>query len=121
MLAVLTGVEALTIVGFGAFVMSGHKDPVVMAAILFVSGLFFFALQSVSHAFTAELAPVEHRGAAFGLWNLIAEIGALLSPVISGVMRDTTGGWGPAILLDAALMSISCLLIVAIRTKPAAN
>lgn len=120
-LAVLTGVEALTIVGFGAYVMSGHKDPVVMAAILFVSGLFFFALQSVSHAFTAELAPVEHRGAAFGLWNLIAEIGALLSPVISGVMRDTTGGWGPAILLDAGLMGVSCLLIVAIRTKPAAN
>lgn len=115
-LAVLTGVEALTIVGFGAYVMTGHKDPIVMAAILFVSGLFFFALQSVSHAFTAELAPPEHRGAAFGLWNLIAEIGALLSPVISGLCRDSYGSWGPAIMLDGALMAVSCLLIVAVRT-----
>ncbi len=120
-LALLTGIETLTIVAFAAYVMLGHKDPIVMAAILFVSGLFFFALQSVSHAFTAELAPVEHRGAAFGLWNLIAEIGALLSPVISGVIRDTTGGWGPAILLDAGLMGVSCLLILGIKTRPAAS
>lgn len=117
-LAALTGVEALTIVGFGAYLMTGHKDPYVMAAIL-VSGLFFFAQQSVSHAFTAELAPAEHRGSAFGLWNLIAEIGALLSPVVSGTMRDHFGGWGPAIMLDAALMGVSCLLILGIRTRPA--
>ncbi len=115
-LVVLTGVEALTIVGFGIYVMTGHKDPIVMAAILFVSGLFFFALQSVSHAFTAELAPAEHRGAAFGLWNLIAEIGALLSPVFSGLCRDTFGSWGPAIMLDGTLMAGSALLIVAVRT-----
>ncbi len=120
-LAVLTGIEALTIVVFGAYVRLGHKDPVAMAAILFVSGLFFFALQSVSHAFTAELAPVEHRGTAFGLWNLIAEIGALLSPVISGVIRDAFGGWGPAVLLDAGLMGVSCLLILSIRSGRSAS
>ncbi len=30
---------------------------------------------------------------AFGVWNLIAEIGAILSPVVSGALRDATGGW----------------------------
>jgi MFS family permease len=116
-LAWLTGFEALSILAFAALIILGIRNPVVVSALLFLSGLFFFAMQAVSHALTAELAPASHRGMAFGLWNLIAEIGALLSPVISGVMRDRSGGWGSAILLDAALMGISCLLIIAIRTR----
>lgn len=113
----LTLIEALTIAAFALYVMSGVKNTALVATLLFVSGLFFFALQSVSHAFTAELAPVEHRGTAFGLWNLIAEIGALLSPVISGTLRDHFGGWSQAILLDAMLMAISCALLLGVKTR----
>lgn len=119
MLAWLTAIEAVSILAFAALVILGIRDPVVVSALLFVSGLFFFAQQSVSHALTAELAPASHRGKAFGLWNLIAEIGALLSPVISGTLRDHTGGWGSALLLDGALMTLSCALILAIRPRPA--
>lgn len=119
-LAWLTGIEALSIFAFAALVMFGVHNPVAVAALLFFSGLFFFAQQSVSHALTAELAPASHRGMAFGLWNLIAEIGALLSPVISGTLRDHTGGWGAALLLDGALMIGSCALVLAIRSRPAA-
>lgn len=115
----LTAVEAFSILAFAALVILGVRDPVVVSALLFFSGLFFFAQQSVSHALTAELAPSSHRGMAFGLWNLIAEIGALLSPVISGTLRDHTGGWGAALLLDGALMTASCLLVLAIRPRPA--
>lgn len=111
----LTAIEAGTILAFAWLIMSGRRDPVLMSILLFVSGLFFFAQQSVSHALTAELAPASHRGSAFGLWNLIAEIGALLSPVVSGTLRDRSGSWGPAILLDATLMGISCLLVLAVR------
>lgn len=118
-LAALTAAEVVTIVGFGVYLSLGLRNPVLMSIGLFLSGLFFFALQSVSHALTAELAPEKHRGTAFGLWNLIAEIGALLSPVISGTMRDKFGGWAPAIYLDALLMAASCALVLAIR--PAAG
>ena len=118
-LAWLTAIEAVSILAFAALVTFDIRDPVVVSALLFVSGLFFFAQQSVSHALTAELAPASHRGKAFGLWNLIAEIGALLSPVISGTLRDHTGGWGSALLLDGALMTLSCVLILAIRPRPA--
>ncbi len=111
----LTAVEAVSILAFAALVILGIRNPVIVSALLFISGLFFFAQQSVSHALTAELAPTSHRGMAFGLWNLIAEIGALLSPVISGTLRDHTGGWGAALLLDGVLMAASCLLVLAIR------
>lgn len=106
---------AVALVAFAIYVALGIRNTTVLATLLFVSGLFFFALQSVSHALTAELAPPAHRGAACGLWNLIAEIGALLAPVLSGTLRDSYGGWAPALYVDAALMGASCLLVLGVR------
>lgn len=114
-LAWLTAIEAVSIVVFAGLVITGNRNLVLIAGVLFLSGLFFFALQAVSHAVTAELAAPTHRGMAFGLWNLIAEIGALFSPVISGALRDRSGGWGSSLLLDAGLMVASCVLVLSIR------
>jgi ACS family glucarate transporter-like MFS transporter len=97
-----------------SYLMLGYKNLIVVSLILFTSGLFFFATQTVTHALTAELAPDENRGAAFGMWNLVSEIGALLSPVISGAIRDYTGSWTNALLLDGILMGISFILVLAI-------
>jgi MFS-type transporter involved in bile tolerance (Atg22 family) len=94
--------------------MLGYKNLIVVYLILFTSGLFFCATQTVSHAHTAELAPAENRGAAFGMWNLVSEIGALLSPVVSGAIRDHTGSWTNALILDGILMGISFILVAAI-------
>jgi MFS family permease len=117
----LTASLTITIFAFALYVMNGNQNLVVMSIILFVSGLLFFAVQSVQHALTAEIATEAYRGSAFGMWNLIAEIGALLSPVISGVLRDSTGSWGAPLLLDGALIGISCLLIVMINQNYSYN
>ena len=37
--------------------------------------------------------------------NLIGEIGAVLSPAVSGALRDATGGWSAAIFVDAGLIA----------------
>ncbi|MFC3883508.1 MFS transporter [Bacillus songklensis] len=116
-LAILTGLLTVSIFIFTAYVQLGNNNPVIMSLILFVSGLFFFALQPVAHALTAELAPEGKRGTAFGMWNLIAEVGAVLSPVVSGFLRDSTQSWGAPLLLDGALMAASCLLVMAISSK----
>ena len=120
---VLITLEALLTVFifvFAAYVMSGRKDMVVESVILFGSGLIFFALQAVAHALTSELAPVHLRGAAFGMLNLISEIGAVLSPVISGAIRDSTGSWGTPLIVDGVLMGLSCLMVmgVSFRVNP---
>jgi len=117
---VLIAMEALLTVFifvFAVYVMSGGKDMVVQSVILFVSGLIFFALQAVAHALTSELAPVHLRGAAFGMLNLVSEIGAVLSPVVSGAIRDSTGSWGTPLILDGVLMGISCIMIMGVRAK----
>lgn len=113
----LTGLLALSVFAFTFYLISGPTNLVVMSIILFISGLFFFAMQSVHHALTAEIAPEQYRGSAFGMWNLIAEIGGLLSPIIAGALRDTTGGWGVPLMLDAILLGVSFLLIFFVGAK----
>ncbi len=86
-----------------------------MAFLLFAAGLFFSALQPVSHAMTADIARPEFRGSAFGMWNLVGEIGAVLSPVVSGTLRDAYNSWVPAVYLDAAIIAASCALLLFVR------
>jgi len=70
----------------------------------------------MSHALTADLVPsAAYLGAAFGLWNLIGEMGAVLSPAISGTLRDATGDWTAAVMLDAGIILISFVLLLFVR------
>lgn len=113
-LFILTVFFALSVFLFAFYLMSGASNLIAMSIILFFSGILFFAVQSIQHAFVSDLAPAEHRGSAFGLWNLIAEFGALLSPVVSGVLRDTTNSWSAPLLLDGLLVAASCVCIILI-------
>ncbi|TVZ78438.1 sugar phosphate permease [Aeribacillus composti] len=116
-LALLTFLLAVSIFVFAWYIQTENSSPIITSIILFISGLFFFALQPVSHALNAELAPEGKQGGAFGMLNLIAEIGAVLSPVVSGYLRDSTGSWGAPLILDGVLISISCLFVLAISSK----
>jgi hypothetical protein len=115
-LVLMTLSLTVLVCAFAGYLMAGQKNLVIMSAILLASGLVFFALQSVNFSLTAEAAPPELRGAAFGMWNLVAEIGAVLSPVISGALRDATGSWSAPLFLDAALIGVSCLLVMGVST-----
>ena len=90
---------------FGFVVAAGGANVWLMAALLFSASTFFNAMQPIAHAMVADIAPPEHHGAAFGMNNLIGEIGAVLSPAVSGALRDATGGWSAAIFVDAGLIA----------------
>jgi MFS transporter, ACS family, D-galactonate transporter len=56
------------------------------------------------------------------MWNLIGEMGAVLSPGISGALRDATGSWNTAVMLDAGIILASVVVLLFIResrTSPA--
>lgn len=116
-LVTLTAILTVLIFVFAGYVMMGYSNPVVMSILLFVSGLFFFALQPVAHALASDLTPSENKGAMFGMLNLIAEIGAVLAPVVSGAIRDQTGNWGSALLLDGAIMACGLILVIFVSGK----
>lgn len=96
--------------------VKGRQSVLVLGALLFTASLFFNALQPMSQALTADLVPsAAYLGAAFGLWNLIGEMGAVLSPAISGTLRDATGNWTAAIMLDAGIILVSFVLLLFVR------
>ena len=116
MLAAFTLILGLLTLGFGFYIMGGGSSIFALGLLLFVSSLFFFALQPMSHALTADLVPTAALfGAAFGMWNLIAEIGAVLSPAVSGVLRGATGNWTLAVMVDAGLILVSFVLVLFIQ------
>jgi MFS family permease len=114
-LVLFTLAQGLLTLCFAVYIHNGGNSLPVMAFLLFTAGLFFSALQPVSHAMTADIARPEFRGSAFGMWNLVGEIGAVLSPVVSGTLRDTYNSWMPAVYLDAAIILASCTLLLFVR------
>ena len=101
LLIAFTSAQFVLTLIFGFVVAAGGANVWLMAALLFCASTFFNAMQPIAHAMLADIAAPENHGAAFGMNNLIGEIGAVLSPAVSGALRDATGGWSAAIFVDA--------------------
>jgi hypothetical protein len=122
MMLTFTGVQAVLTVAFAWYLSAAARPSLwIMGLLLFTASLFFNALQPVGHALTAELAPPRLRGSAFGMENLIGEMGAVLSPAISGVLRDRTGGWAAAVWVDAAIVVVGFCILTQVRYRPPAD
>jgi sugar phosphate permease len=116
-----TATQCVLTVCFGFIVASGAPPVWLMAALLFGASTFFNAMQPIAQAMLADIADPAHHGAAFGMNNLIGEIGAVLSPAVSGALRDATGGWTAAIFLDAGLIACAVVLFVFVREASASQ
>lgn len=103
------------------YLAAGGANVLVLGALVFAIGVPFAAMQTVHMTLTSDLAPKEQMGQAFGMWNLVAEIGAVLAPVLSGTLRDMTGSWTPAVLLTAAMLVASAWLVSMTEKKAAAG
>src|SRR5215204_4126933 len=55
------------------------------------------------------------------MWNLIGEMGAVLSPGISGALRDATGSWNTAVMLDAGVILASAVVLLFVKESRAAT
>lgn len=120
MMLTFTGIQAVLTVAFAWYLTAAEKPSLwVMGLLLFCASLFFNALQPVGHALTADLAEPRLRGSAFGMQNLIGETGAVLSPAIGGVLRDSTGSWTAAVWLDAAIVVAGFLVLSQVRGQKA--
>ena len=110
-----TAAQCALTVAFGIAVAGGKPSVWLLAALLFAASTFFNAMQPIAHAMLADIADPAHHGAAFGMNNLIGEIGAVLSPAVSGALRDATGGWTAAVFLDAGLIAGAVILFLFVR------
>jgi ACS family D-galactonate transporter-like MFS transporter len=116
---VCTAVYSILVLIFG-WTISGGREPSLglLGLLLFTSGLFFNALQPIVQGMTGDMVPAAERGSAFGMLNLISEIGAVASPVVSGIVHDATGSWAPGVFLAAGIMIISFFLYLLVKEAP---
>ncbi|NEB79448.1 MFS transporter [Streptomyces sp. SID14478] len=110
-------VHTVLAVAFGASLLNGAPSLLLLGLILFFSGLFFNALQPIVHSLLGDLADEKDRGSLFGLFNLVAEIGAVASPVVSGVLRDATGSWAPGVFTAAGVMAVAVVLYCLVKER----
>src|SRR3954471_5108158 len=110
-----TAAQFVLTVAFGIVVARGAANVWLMAALLFGASTFFNAMQPIAQAMLADIADPALHGAAFGMNNLIGEIGAVLSPAVSGALRDATGGWTAAVFVDAGLILAAVVLLSLVR------
>ena len=116
---ICTGVYSVLVILFGLSVQGGGKPSLwLLGLLLFTSGLFFNALQPIVQGMTGDMVPASERGSAFGMLNLISEIGAVASPVVSGVLRDKTGSWSAGVYVAAGIMIISFFLYLMVKEAP---
>lgn len=113
----LAAVTAVFVAALAGYVHLGPSNVLVLGGLLFAIGLPFAAMQTVHMAMTSDLAPLALQAQAFGAWNLIAEIGAVLSPVVGGVLRETTGTWTAALILNAAILTAGAFLVLLVRER----
>jgi len=108
-------IVAALVLALAAYIGGGGGDVLVLGILIFCIGVPFAAMQTVHMTFTSDLAPPKLMGQAFGMWNLVAEVGAVISPVLSGTIRDLTGSWTEAIVLNGALLVVSAFLVFLVR------
>lgn len=53
------------------------------------------------------------------MWNLIGEVGAVVSPALGGELLYRYGTWTDAVYVDGALMIASAVLYLAVRERQA--
>ncbi len=117
---ICTAVYSVLVLIFGWSVSGGEAPSLaLLGLLLFTSGLFFNALQPIVQGMTGDMVPASERGAVFGMLNLVSEIGAVASPVVSGVLRDATGSWAPGVYVAAGIMIVSFFLYLMVREAPA--
>ena len=115
---VCTAVYSVLVLIFGWSIQGGGKPSLaLLGLLLFTSGLFFNALQPIVQGMTGDMVPANERGSAFGMLNLISEIGAVASPVVSGILHDATGSWAPGVYVAAGIMIISFFLYLMVRER----
>jgi len=121
LLVTFTLIQGVLTLVFALYLINGGHSLWIMGVLIFVTSLFFNALQPMMHAMVGDMSSPEQRGSAFGMLNLFGEMGAVISPALGGTLRDATGNWNSAVLVDAIVILISFGLLLFVNERRTSN
>ena len=107
--ALLLG-AALTLIGMGALVIAGATWMFLVA--MAVSGLATAFMGSAPAAVAGDVAGPGGKGIVIAVFQMTADLGAILGPLLAGFMADRLG-FGPAFAVGVAVAAVA--LIAATR------
>jgi MFS family permease len=98
-------VYALVYGGFGFF-----DAPVMVIVLFLLYGSYFGLTEGVEKAWVADMAPVERRGTAFGIYNAVLGIGSLGASLMFGWIWTRVSP--PAAFCTGAALAIAATLLL---------
>lgn len=96
-----------------AFAVFDGRTTVILIFILY--GLYFGLTEGAEKALIADLTPEGLRGTAFGLYNAVLGIGALIASVVFGVVWTRVSP-GAAFVMGGALALAAAAMLVLVPT-----
>lgn len=104
----------LSMIAMGAVIQA--RGPAWLLTLLMLLASFsMWCTWSPSYALVGGLFPASVMGKAFGLYNSTCFIGAILSPFLTGWIRDVTGSFAAGLYGVAALSVVSVVTALAIQ------
>jgi sugar phosphate permease len=82
-----------------------------------VMAVFYAATFPIYGACAGDYFPREAMGTVAGAWTPFYGSGAILTHWITGMLRDTTGGYGQAFIVCAVMTAVSVVLMSRVRNK----
>ena len=104
-------VYAVVYAGFGHF-----DDRATVVALFLFYGLYFGLTEGVQNAWVADMAPVDARGTAFGIYNGALGFGGLAASLLSGYIWTRVSPHA-AFLTGAALALAATVLLIVLFVR----
>jgi MFS family permease len=106
-----------------AAVYAGFATSATLPALLswfFIYGIYYGCVEGTERALVADFAHRSARGTAFGIYNAVAGIGALVSSVVFGLIWNAYGA-PVAFASGAALALVAAVLLFVLVPAPTDN
>jgi MFS family permease len=115
LLALAFAVFAVSYLGFAL-----SRDPVVIAALFLLYGLFQGAFRAVGKALAVDLAPAELRASGIGWYGTAVGLSGLIASLVAGLLWDRIGhaavfAWGAVF----SVFGLIALFALVPRGRPA--
>jgi ACS family D-galactonate transporter-like MFS transporter len=117
---IIAGALCLTALSAIAMGLVLHAHGPAWSLILFLLGTSFFVwcAWGPAYAIFGDLFPAAVLGKAFGLYNTTCFLGAIVGPVVTGMIRDFTGSFAAALVVTGVLCVLSVLTALALGPSP---
>jgi MFS family permease len=91
---------ALAVMGL---LVAARAPAWLLAAAMLAASFFMWCAWGPAYAILGDLFPPAVLGKAFGLYNSTCFVGAIVGPLVTGVLKDVTGSFAGALFGAAAL------------------